>query len=64
MRGLILGRTGLLGLQIAMRLLASGHEVTVFHRGVSDANLPKGVSIFHGDRNRSLFLSCRLLQSS
>jgi len=52
MRVLILGGTGFLGLQIARRLLAFGHEVTVFHRGASDVNLSKGIGIIHGDRNR------------
>ncbi len=52
MRVLILGGTGFLGLPIADRLLASGHEVTIFHRGVSAVNLPQGAGILQGDRNQ------------
>jgi nucleoside-diphosphate-sugar epimerase len=52
LRVLILGGTGFLGLPIAHRLLASGHEVTVFHRGTSAVSLPKGVGFVRGDRNQ------------
>ena len=52
MRVLILGGTGFLGSPIAHRLLACGHEVTIFHRGTSGVNVPKGVGIVHGDRNQ------------
>src|SRR5258708_36931831 len=52
MRVLILGGTGFLGPPIAARLLALGHEVTVFHRGTPDANVQKGTGVIHGDRNR------------
>jgi nucleoside-diphosphate-sugar epimerase len=52
LRVLILGGTGFLGLPIAHRLLASGHEVTIFHRGTSAVNLPNGAGILHGDRNQ------------
>src|SRR5260370_6628306 len=52
MRVLILGGTGFLGPQITGRLLAFSHEVTVFHRGATDANVHKGVDVIHGDRNR------------
>jgi len=52
MRVLILGGTGFLGPQIAGRLLAFSHEVTVFHRRAADANVHTGVDVIHGDRNR------------
>jgi nucleoside-diphosphate-sugar epimerase len=52
LRVLILGGTGFIGLTIARRLLASGHQITIFHRGTSAANLPKGAGILHGDRNQ------------
>lgn len=52
MRVLILGGTGFLGPHISERLLAFGHEVTIFHRRGSDSNQPKGVGVIHGDRNR------------
>src|SRR5260370_28920548 len=43
MRVLILGGTGFIGAHVAQRLLASGHEVTIFHRGTGPLS---------GDRNR------------
>ena len=52
MRVLIFGGTGFLGLPITHRLLASGHDVTVFHRGSSAVSLPKGVGVVLGDRNQ------------
>jgi hypothetical protein len=33
-------------------LVASGHEITVFHRGTGAANFPAGVGVVHGDRNQ------------
>jgi nucleoside-diphosphate-sugar epimerase len=51
-RVLILGGTGFLGLPIARRLLGSGHEVTIFHRGTGAMDLPKGVGTVLGDRNQ------------
>jgi len=45
MRILILGGTGFLGPQITARLLATGHEVTILHRGNASANAPAGVTI-------------------
>src|SRR5260370_26193084 len=48
MRVLILGGTGFIGTHITQRLLASGHEVTVFHRGAS----LDGAAVLRGDRNR------------
>jgi nucleoside-diphosphate-sugar epimerase len=51
-RVLILGGTGFIGQQIAHRLVASGHEITIFHRGNDVPHLPEGVRVVHGDRNR------------
>jgi nucleoside-diphosphate-sugar epimerase len=51
-RVLVLGGTGFIGQQIAHRLVASGHEITIFHRGNDVRNLPEGVRVVHGDRNR------------
>jgi len=33
-------------------LLASGHQVTVFHRGTSPLEPPTGAEVLYGDRNR------------
>jgi nucleoside-diphosphate-sugar epimerase len=51
-RVLILGGTGFIGHHIVHRLVASGHEITVFHRGTGAANFPAGVGVVHGDRNQ------------
>jgi nucleoside-diphosphate-sugar epimerase len=53
MRVLILGGNGFLGRPITHRLLASGADVTVFHRGTGQAvHWPRGIHTIHGDRNR------------
>jgi nucleoside-diphosphate-sugar epimerase len=52
MRVLILGGTGFIGAHVRRRLLASGHEITVFHRGTSSFNTPQGTGELCGDRNR------------
>jgi nucleoside-diphosphate-sugar epimerase len=52
MRVLVLGGTGFIGPHIVRRLLAHGHQVTVFRRGSGVANLPEGVGVIVGDRNR------------
>src|SRR2546428_11684284 len=52
MRVLVLGGTGLIGPHIVRRLMAQGHGVTVFRRGRGVANLPEGVGVLVGDRNR------------
>jgi nucleoside-diphosphate-sugar epimerase len=52
MRVLILGGSGLIGSHIAQRLLASDHEVTVFHRGTRSLQPPEGTGVLCGDRNR------------
>src|ERR1039457_4083878 len=49
MRILILGGTTLTGPYAVRRLHALGHEVTVFHRGEHEAELPAGVRHIHGD---------------
>ncbi len=50
MRVLILGGgTTLTGPYAIRRLYALGHEVTVFHRGEHEADLPSGVRHLHGD---------------
>ena len=49
MRVLILGGTSLTGPYVVRRLHAIGHEVTVFHRGEHQAELPSGVRHLVGD---------------
>jgi nucleoside-diphosphate-sugar epimerase len=52
MRVLVLGGSGFLGRPITNLLLASGADVTVFHRGTQgDVALPAGAGVVHGDRN-------------
>jgi nucleoside-diphosphate-sugar epimerase len=48
-RVLIVGGTSLTGPFAVRRLHALGHEVTVFHRGDHEAELPAGVRHVHGD---------------
>jgi nucleoside-diphosphate-sugar epimerase len=46
---LLLGGNGLIGRGIVTRLIATGHDVTVFHRG--DASVVAGARAWRGDRN-------------
>jgi nucleoside-diphosphate-sugar epimerase len=50
MRILIIGGTRFIGPWVVRRLAELGHEVTVFHRGETRAELPGGVKEIHGDR--------------
>jgi nucleoside-diphosphate-sugar epimerase len=52
MRILVIGGTGLSGPYLVRRLRAMGHEVTVFHRGQHEADLPPEVRHIHGERQR------------
>src|SRR5215475_12804657 len=49
MRLLILGGTTLTGPYAIRRLQSLGHDVTVFHRGEHEVELPAGVRHLHGD---------------
>lgn len=49
MRVLVLGGTGLTGPYVVRRLARIGHDVTVFHRGRHEAEMPAGVRRIHGD---------------
>src|SRR5712692_6136635 len=49
MRILILGGTKFVGPHVVREVAARGHEMTIFHRGVTEAELPEGVRHIHGD---------------
>jgi nucleoside-diphosphate-sugar epimerase len=56
MKVFVLGGTGFIGRHVVRRLLDSGHELVVFHRGQTSADLPPAVHTIHGDRrNLSAF---------
>lgn len=58
MKILVLGGTRFIGPPAVRRLVELGHDVTVFHRGQSQADLPEGVQHIHGDRkNLAAFAS-------
>ena len=50
MRVLVIGGTSFIGPPVVGRLVESGHEVTVFHRGRTDDELPADVERILGDR--------------
>lgn len=47
MRVLIIGGTGFIGPYVVRLLAAQGHEVSVFHRGEHETDLPAGVQHLH-----------------
>lgn len=50
MKILIIGGTNFIGPPVVRHLIAMGHEVTVFHRGKTTAQLPAGVHQILGER--------------
>jgi nucleoside-diphosphate-sugar epimerase len=54
MRILVIGGTRFMGPHIIRNLSAAGHEVSVFHRGQTRAELPGGVKEILGNRDRLL----------
>jgi 2'-hydroxyisoflavone reductase len=50
-RILVLGGTGFIGPNTVRYAVARGHQVSIFTRGRSEANLPEGVERLVGDRN-------------
>src|SRR5213594_3133712 len=50
-RVLVLGGTGFIGPDVARELVQRGHDVTIFHRGTSEPELPE-LRHLHGDRER------------
>jgi len=54
MRILVIGGTQFMGPYIVRNLCSAGHEVSLFHRGQTRAQLPGSVKEILGDRNRLL----------
>ncbi len=54
MRILVVGGTGYSGPHVVRRLLDMGHEIALFHRGLTDGGLPADVRHIQGDRERLL----------
>jgi nucleoside-diphosphate-sugar epimerase len=52
MKILIIGGTAFIGPHVVRQLAAQGHEVAVFHRGKTEADLPASVLHFHGDQDK------------
>jgi len=50
MRVLIIGGTHLTGPHVVRGLVELAHQVTIFHRGTTEADLPSEVRHIHGDR--------------
>ena len=50
MRILVIGGTRFIGPPAVKRLVDAGHDVTVLHRGQTEADLPEGVESLRGDR--------------
>ncbi|TML12618.1 MAG: NAD-dependent epimerase/dehydratase family protein [Actinobacteria bacterium] len=49
MRFVVLGGTRFIGPHLVRALAGAGHEVTVFHRGETEAELPSSVRHVYGD---------------
>ncbi len=54
MRILLIGGTRFTGPQVVRRLIDMGHQIALFHRGKTEADLPKGVKHILGDRRNLL----------
>jgi nucleoside-diphosphate-sugar epimerase len=52
MRTLVIGGTGFSGPHVVRRLMNMGHEIVLFHRGRTEADLPGGVQHILGDREQ------------
>ena len=54
MKVLVVGGTGYIGTHVVRRLLDAGHDLAIFHRGQTDAELPPDVCHIFGDRQQLL----------
>jgi nucleoside-diphosphate-sugar epimerase len=54
MRILVIGGTRFMGPYVIRNLCAAGHEISIFHRGQTGAELPDGVREILGNRDRLL----------
>jgi nucleoside-diphosphate-sugar epimerase len=54
MKILVIGGTNFIGLNVVLQLIAMGHEVTVFNRGETKAELPKEIKWIKGNRHHLL----------
>ena len=52
MRILVIGGTAFIGPHVVTRLRATHHTVALFHRGQTEAALPRDVTHIHGERHR------------
>ncbi|MHC5856152.1 NAD-dependent epimerase/dehydratase family protein [Nostoc sp.] len=64
MKILIIGGTNFIGPSVVRQLIAMGHEVSVFHRGKTTANLPPDVQEILGDRSHLLEMKSKFRQLS
>ena len=51
MRILVIGGTRFMGPQVVRNLNEQDHDITLFHRGQTHADLPQGIKELHGDRH-------------
>ncbi len=52
MKILIIGGTNFIGPSVVRQLVTMGHDVTIFHRGNTKADLPENVDFIYGDRSQ------------
>ncbi|WP_026734242.1 NAD-dependent epimerase/dehydratase family protein [Fischerella sp. PCC 9605] len=64
MKILIIGGTNFIGPPVVRHLIAMGHEVSVFHRGKTKANLPPDVHEILGDRSQLVEMKSKFQQLS
>jgi nucleoside-diphosphate-sugar epimerase len=54
MKVLIIGGTGFIGSHVSNRLISEGHNISVFHRGLTGNDMTRGVEHVCGDRKEIL----------